>query len=170
VLHVQEVKAKTTGYDLLVVVTEASSTMAWHGSLAHAKHRRRTRRAQWCSSSEESTRAKPAATEPPPPIAPRSPKASKVGSDDDGSSFPPRWASSPRWADWVPGAQHRPGVRSRLSMVVSSPSSLFGRAGNNASTDRIPPISLRSAPHDFSHQCSAPRRGNGDSSSQGRIL
>ena len=31
-------------------------------------------------------------------------------------------------------------------MVVSSPSSLFGRAGNNASIDRIPPISSRGAP------------------------
>jgi hypothetical protein len=62
----------------------------------------------------------------PSPIAPRSPKASKVGSDNDGSSFSPRWASSPRWADWVPGgATSTRGCESRRGCSVQAPDATF---------------------------------------------
>jgi hypothetical protein len=56
----------------------------------------------WCSSSEESTCAKPAATA-------TLPDCSKVSKGVEGRErrrrrllLFPRWASSPRWADWVP--------------------------------------------------------------------
>jgi hypothetical protein len=106
-------------------VTEASSTTAWHGSLAHVKHRQRTRRAQWCSSSEESTRAKPAATE-------TLPDCSKVTKGVEGREqrrrqlLFPRWASSPRWADWVPwGATSTRGCESRRGCGVQAPGATF---------------------------------------------
>jgi hypothetical protein len=58
----QEVNAKTTGYDLLALVTGQArpqrGTDHWHTQSTVDEHGR----AQWCSSSEESTRAKPAAT------------------------------------------------------------------------------------------------------------
>jgi hypothetical protein len=169
VLHVQEVKAKTTGHDLLVVVTEASSTTAWHGSLAHAKHHRRTQRAQWCSSSEESTRVKPAATE-------TLPDCSKVTKGVEGRErrrrqllFPPLGEQctvgglGSRGRNIDQGFDHDCPWWSVLHPLCSAVHAIM-----LASTGF--PQFLRAAPPDFSHQCFAPRRGNADLSSQGRIL